>query len=345
MKNLLNKNDKIFVAGHKGMVGKAIIRSLKEKGYCDTKLDGKLLKINKEELDLTDYKKVDYWFRKNQPSIVIIAAAKVGGIIANSYYPFDFISVNIKIAQNLIEASWNNQVKRLLFLGSSCIYPKNSNIPIKEEELLSSYLEKTNESYAIAKITGIKLCEAINKQHNFDAISLMPTNLYGPGDNYDSQNSHVFASLIKKFLIAKKKGLDSVICWGTGKPLREFLHVDDLGKACVHALENWDPNDKLAPKDENGEKLYYLNVGSGEEISIKNLAEKIALETKFQGNIIWDKKKPDGTYRKLLDISRIKSIGWNPKINLSDGLKSVIQDVENCLNDELDKGRSLKNFL
>lgn len=345
MKNLLNKNDKIFVAGHKGMVGMAIIRSLKEKGYCDKKLDGKLLKINKEELDLTDYKKVDYWFRKNQPSIVIIAAAKVGGIIANSYFPFDFISENIKIAQNLIEASWNNQVKRLLFLGSSCIYPKNSNIPIKEEELLSSYLEKTNESYAIAKITGIKLCEAINKQYNFDAISLMPTNLYGPGDNYDSQNSHVFASLIKKFLIAKKKGLDSVICWGTGKPLREFLHVDDFGKACVHALENWDPNDKLAPKDENGEKLYYLNVGSGEEISIKNLAENIALETKFQGNIIWDKKKPDGTYRKLLDISRIKSIGWNPKINLSDGLKSVIQDVENCLNDELDKGRSLKNFL
>ena len=206
MKNLLNKNDKFFVAGHKGMVGQAIIRSLKEKGYCDKNFDGKLLKINKEELDLTDYKKVDYWFRNNKPSIVIIAAAKVGGIIANSYYPFDFISQNIKIAQNLIEASWNNQVKRLLFLGSSCIYPKNSNIPIKEEELLSSYLEKTNESYAIAKIAGIKMCAALKNQYGFDAICLMPTNLYGKGDNYHNQNSHVLPALINKFYNAKIQG-------------------------------------------------------------------------------------------------------------------------------------------
>ena len=345
MKDLLKKDDSIFVAGHSGMVGKAIIKTLKKKGYCNLNSGGKLFTQTKNELDLTSYKKVNSWFSKNKPKIVIISAAKVGGILANSNYPFDFISDNLKIAHNVIEASWKNGARRLLFLGSSCIYPKEANLPIKEEELLSSYLEKTNEPYAIAKIAGIKLCEALRKQYKFDAISLMPTNLYGPGDNYDSNNSHVFASLIKKFITAKKEGIGSVTCWGTGKPLREFLHVDDLGLACVKVLEKWNPDDKNAPKDKNGDNLSYLNVGSGEEISIKDLANKIALKINYKGNIVWDKTKPDGTFRKNLDISRIKSIGWEPSVSLNDGLTKVIKDIENSLNDNTDKGNSLKNFL
>ena len=250
-----------------------------------------------------------------------------------------------RIEQNLIEAAWLNKAKRLLFLGSSCIYPKNSKVPIKEEELLTAPLEITNESYAIAKIAGIKLCQAIRLQNNFDAISLMPTNLYGPGDNYDSENSHVIASLVKKIILAKKNGYKSVNCWGTGKPLREFLHVDDLADACIQVLEKWNPDFENAPRDINNKKLYYLNVGSGEEISIKDLAKKICLIAKYDGEIIWDHDKPDGTFKKNLEISRIKSIGWAPKISLTKGLEKVIKDIDDSLNDNSDKGKSLKNFL
>ena len=344
MFNYLNKDDSFYVAGHNGMVGQAIVKALFKKGYCDAKSGGELHVKSKNELDLASYQNVLSWFKTHKPSIVIIAAAKVGGIFANSKYPYQFISENLKIQQNIIEAAWLCGARRLLFLGSSCIYPKFSNLPIQEEELLRSSLEKTNESYAIAKIAGIKLCEAIRNQYGFDAISLMPTNLYGPGDNYDSENSHVLAALLKKFILANKDKSDTVTCWGTGKPLREFLHVDDLGAACVHVLEKWNPDDINAPRTKENEKLYYLNAGSGEEISIKHLAEKIAFYTKYKGQIIWDKNKPDGTYRKKLDISRIKSIGWEPKITLEKGIKNLIFDIKKCLNENNNNDIYLKNF-
>ena len=345
IQKLISKKESFFVAGHLGMVGSAIVRALHRKGYGNEKEGGKLYVQTKKELDLCCWDSVNSWFKKNKPNNVIIAAAKVGGIYANYNYPFNFISENLRIEQNLIEAAWLNKVKRLLFLGSSCIYPKNSKVPIKEEELLSAPLEVTNESYAIAKIAGIKLCQAIRLQHNFDAISLMPANLYGPGDNYDTENSHVIASLVKKIFLAKRNGSKYVNCWGTGKPLREFLHVDDLADACIQALEKWNPDFENAPRDINNKKLYYLNVGSGEEISIKDLAKKICSIANYDGKIIWDKDKPDGTYRKTLEISRIKSIGWVPKISLTDGLKQVIKDIDNSFNNFSDQGRSLKNFL
>ena len=345
LQNLITKQDSFFVAGHLGMVGSAIVRALHKKGYGNIYEGGKLHVQTKKELDLCCWNSVNSWFKKHRPNVVIIAAARVGGIYANYKYPFDFISENLRIQQNLIEAAWLNKAKRLLFLGSSCIYPKNSTVPIKEEELLSAPLEITNESYAIAKIAGIKLCQAIRLQNNFDAISLMPTNLYGPGDNYDSESGHVIASLVKKIILAKKFGHKYVKCWGTGKPLREFLHVDDLAEACIQALEKWNPDFNNAPRDINNKKLYYLNVGSGEEISIKDLAKKICLITNYNGDIIWDHDKPDGTYKKNLEISRIKSIGWTPKISLTNGLTQVINNIDSSLNDLSDQGKSLKNFL
>ncbi len=344
MKNLISKDQSFYVAGHTGMVGSAVVRALKDKGYCDPNLGGKLLTISRKELDLSSYNDVASWFTSNRPNIVIIAAAKVGGILANIKYPYNFISENLRIQQNIIEAAWLNGTSRLLFLGSSCIYPKNPKLPIKEEQLLGSHLEKTNEPYAIAKIAGIKLCEALRKQHRFDAISLMPSNLYGQGDNYDSQSSHVMASLIKKFINAKRNRSNTITCWGSGNPLREFLHVDDLGASCIHVLEKWNPDHQTAPKDENGNRLFYLNVGSEEEISIKSLAKKIAVITNYQGDIIWDESKPDGTYRKNLDISRIKSLGWAPKIKIDQGIKKTIKEIETLIADESDSGRSLKNF-
>ena len=255
------------------------------------------------------------------PTVVIIAAAKVGGILANSLYPTQFLLDNLKIQNNLIENSWQTGVKRLLFLGSSCIYPKFAHQPINEESLLTGQLEETNQWYGIAKIAGIKLCDALRKQYNFDAISLMPTNLYGPGDNYHPQNSHVMASFIRKFYEASINSSPTVKCWGTGSPLREFLHVDDLGDAVVFALENWDPSSKNAPKDENNNKLTTLNVGTGKDISIKELALKISNLLNYKGKIIWDKSKPDGTPKKLLNIQKIQSLGWDPKISLSEGIK------------------------
>ena len=320
----ISKTDKIFVAGSKGMAGSAICRALHKFGYGNIDLGGRILTPTRNHLNLLDINVVEKWFIKNKPDVVILAAAKVGGIHANENQPTSFILENLKIQNNIIETSWKNGVKRLLFLGSSCIYPKFSEQPIKEEYLLEGTLETTNEFYAIAKIAGIKLCEALRKEYRFDAISLMPTNLYGPGDNYHPLNSHVLPALIRRFSEARINSLKSVTCWGSGKPFREFLHVDDLGDACVFCLENWDPDQHNYPLDSNNKKLYHLNVGSGFDLSISELSLKIANATGFKGDILWDKSKPDGTPRKLLDCSRINSLGWAPKINLDQGLKSTV---------------------
>ena len=318
--SLINKNDKIFIAGSEGMVGSAIKRNLSFNDYHN------LLCPTRIELDLTNNKNVEDWFTNNKPDIVIIAAAKVGGIFANNSYPSDFLLDNLKIQNNLIETSWKNDTKRLLFLGSSCIYPKNTSQPIKEDSLLNGDLEKTNEWYAIAKICGIKLCQALRKQYDFDAISLMPTNLYGKGDNYHQTNSHVLPGLLDRFHKHAKAKKDSIECWGTGRPRREFMHVDDLAQACTFALEKWDPKAKNAPLDKDGSPLTLLNVGTSKDISIKELAELIKDLTSYKGRIIWDTSKPDGTYQKLLDVSKINKLGWKAKIDLEKGLKITYED-------------------
>ena len=328
--NLVEKKDKIFVAGHKGMVGSAIVRSLIRKGYEN------ILTVSRDELDLTNYEAVKNWFNNRKPEVVIIAAAKVGGIFANSNLPTEFLLENLKIQNNIIECAWKNNTKRLLFLGSSCIYPKHAKQPIKETYLLNGALEETNEAYAIAKISGIKLCQFLFNQYEFDAISLMPTNLYGPGDNYHPLNSHVLPALIRKFYFASKEKKDSVECWGTGKALREFLHVDDLGDACIFILEKWNPRTLIKNSIDKSKVINYMNVGSGKDISIKDLAKIIAKYTNFSGKINWDNSKPDGTPRKLLDISNLLRIGWSPKIELFDGIKETIKDFElNCENNNL----------
>ena len=310
------------------MVGTAIYKQLKKSGYGLKEKNGKIFRPKRAELDYRFKDKVSNWFKKEKPSIVIIAAAKVGGIYANDNFKSDFLLENMKIQNNIIETAWEYGVKKLLFLGSSCIYPKFCPQPIKEEYLLSGSLEETNQWYALAKISGLKLCEALSKQYNFNAISLMPTNLYGPGDNYHEKNSHVMPALIKKFCDAKRNNSTEITCWGDGSPLREFLHVDDLAKACVLALENWDPTDKTSPKSKDGNSLYWLNVGTGEDISIKKLATLIAEYTNFKGLIKWDKNKPNGTPRKLLDITKIKEIGWSPNITLEEGLKNIINTYQ-----------------
>ncbi len=321
--NLITKSERIFVAGHNGMAGKAICRSLIKKGYGNKELNGELIFENRKNLNLLDSSAVASWFEIKKPSVVILAAAKVGGIGANSSYPADFFLENIKIQTNVIESAYKSGVKRLLFLGSSCIYPKLCNQPISEDELLSGYLESTNDSYALAKIAGIKFCEGLRDQYGFDAITLMPTNLYGPGDNYTNNNSHVFAALIRRFYEAKIEKQKQVTCWGTGTPKREFLHVDDLGDATIFALENWQPNNVNSPKKANGKKLCHLNVGTGVDISIKELAESIATQIGFKGEIKWDISKPDGTPRKLLNIDRMKKLGWESKISLKNGIKDT----------------------
>ncbi len=323
MSKLISKSEKIFIAGSSGMVGRAIKNSLLNAGYGDQLKGGNILSPSRAILDLENSLKVENWFKKNKPSIVIIAAAKVGGIHANHVMPYEFLIKNLKIQNNLIEQSYANNVKRLLFLGSSCIYPKFSKQPIMEEYLLTDILEKTNEYYALAKITGIKLCQSLRIQYGFDAISLMPTNLYGPGDNYHPLNSHVLPALINKIYDAKLNGNNQIICWGSGKPLREFLYVEDLADACVFALENWDPDDCNAPKDIHGENLCWLNVGSPYEVSIKELVGLIANECDFHGEINWDFSKPDGTERKKLDTSRMSNLGWEAKVNLQEGIKKT----------------------
>ena len=306
---LITPGDRIFVAGHRGMAGSAICRALQRAGYSN------LLTASRAELDLEDGPAVQRWFEQHQPTVVVLAAAKVGGIQANSTYPGDFLLDNLKIQTNVIETAWRSGVRRLLFLGSSCIYPKFAEQPIREEAMLTGPLEPTNEWYAIAKITGIKLCEALRRQHGFDAISLIPTNLYGPGDNYHPTNSHVLPALIRRFHEAAEAQAPSVTCWGTGTPLREFLHVDDLGEACVFALERWQP----AP-----EALQFLNVGTGLDLSIRELAEAVAAATGFQGEIRWDSSKPDGTPKKQLDVSRLAALGWRARISLADGLARTV---------------------
>ena len=279
---LITFSDRFAIFGARGMAGSAISRALDRSGYQQQ------LKPSREELDLLDPLAVQKWFSDNQPSVVVLAAAKVGGIHANAKYPAEFLLENLKIQTNVIETAWRSGVKRLLFLGSSCIYPKFAQQPIKEEALLTGMLEPTNECYAVAKIAGIKLCEALRKQYAFDAISLMPTNLYGPGDNYHPENSHVLPALIRRFDEATKANAESVTCWGTGLPLREFLHTDDLGEACVFALESWQPG---------LDDMSFLNVGTGNDLTIRELAEVVREATGFKGLIHWDSSKPDGTRR------------------------------------------------
>jgi GDP-L-fucose synthase len=291
------------------MTGSAICRALQRAGY------GQILTATRSELDLLDGQAVERWFAEHQPTVVVLAAAKVGGIQANSSYPADFLLENLKIQTHVIETAWRSGVRRLLFLGSSCIYPKFAEQPIREEALLTGALEPTNEWYAIAKITGIKLCEALRRQHGFDAISLMPTNLYGPGDNYHPTNSHVLPALIRRFYEAAEANAPSVTCWGTGTPLREFLHVDDLGEACVFSLEQWKPGP---------DELQFLNVGTGMDLTIRELAEAVATATGYRGEICWDASKPDGTPKKQLDVSRLKVLGWKARIQLQDGLSSTV---------------------
>jgi len=316
------KEDIIFIAGANGMAGRAIKKTFIKNGY------NLLLTPNRSELNLLDLKAVQKWFTINKPTVVVIAAAKVGGILANTKEPTEFLLENLKIQINLIETSWKNGVKRLLFLGSSCIYPKFATQPIEEEELLSGSLEKTNQWYAIAKIAGIKLCDALRAQYNFDAISIMPTNLYGPGDNYNPATSHVMASLIRKFYKAKKESLPAVTCWGSGSPYREFLYSDDLGSATVFLLENWDPEAINAPLNNKGVPHTFLNVGSGFEIKIKDLAKKIADLIEYKGDILWDNRKPDGTPRKILNCKKLERLGWKSTISLEEGILKTFESFE-----------------
>lgn len=306
----ITSDDRIFVAGHNGMAGSAICRALQRAGYSH------LLTATREQLDLEDGLAVQRWFAESQPTVVVLAAARVGGIHANNTYPADFILKNLKIQTHVIETAWRSGVRRLLFLGSSCIYPKLAAQPICEEALLTGPLEPTNEWYAIAKIAGIKLCQALRLQYGFDAVSLMPTNLYGPGDNYHPENSHVLPALIRRFHEAAETKAESVTCWGTGTPLREFLHVDDLGEACVFVLEHWQPG---------ADQLPFLNVGTGVDLSIRDLAERVAAATGFHGQIHWDASKPDGTMKKQLDVRRLTQLGWRSRISLVDGLRSTVE--------------------
>lgn len=300
----MEKNAKIYVAGHKGMVGSAIVRNLRSKGFTN------IVVRSSKELDLRNQADVQAFFKSESPDFVILAAAKVGGILANNTYRAEFIYDNLAIAQNVIHESYIAGVQKLLFLGSSCIYPKMAPQPLKEDSLLTGALEPTNEPYAIAKIAGIKLCEAYRDQYNCNFISAMPTNLYGPNDNFDLKSSHVLPALMRKFHEAKKNNLDSVEIWGTGNPMREFLHVDDLAEACYFLMENY---------NQKG----FLNVGTGVDIRIGDLAKEIAQVVGFDGELKFDTSKPDGTPRKLMDVSAINNLGWKHKIELNEGIQQV----------------------
>lgn len=298
---------RIYVAGHRGLVGSAIVRRLRAEGA------GHLLLRTHQELDLTDQAGVEAFFAREKPEYVFLAAAKVGGIHANNTYPAEFIHHNLTIQTNVIHSAWKHEVKKLMFLGSSCIYPRDCPQPIKEDYLLTGSLEPTNEPYAIAKIAGLKMCQAYTRQYGFDAICAMPTNLYGPGDNYHPENSHVAAALIRRFYEAKKAAAKEVTIWGSGAPLREFLHVDDLADACLVLMQH-----RNAPK--------VVNIGSGQEVSITELAELIAELTRYTGEIVFDRSKPDGTFRKRLDTSLMDYLGWNASISLRSGLQAAIRD-------------------
>jgi len=298
----MKKDSKIYVAGHRGLVGSSIMRLLEKKGYTN------VVTKTFQELDLTDQKKVEAFFKKEKPEYVFLAAAKVGGIMANKTYPADFIYSNIQIQNNVIHNAYLNKVEKLLFLGSSCIYPKLCPQPIKEDYLLTGPLESSNEAYAIAKIAGLKMCEFYNKQYGTNFISVMPTNLYGPNDNFDLENSHVLPAMIRKFHEAKINKAKEVTLWGTGKPKREFLHVDDLADACVFLMNKYDSSE-------------LINIGTGVDVSIKQLAEMIKGIVGFKGKIVWDKTKPDGTPRKLLNVTKLHNLGWKHKVLLEKGIK------------------------
>ena len=300
----MNKSAGIYIAGHRGMVGSAIKRLLEKNGYEN------IITADSKNVDLRNQSATQQFFEREKPEYVFLAAAKVGGIQANNIYRADFIYDNLSIEMNVIHSAWKNNVKKLLFLGSSCIYPKSCPQPMKEEYLLSGYLEQTNEPYAIAKIAGIKLCESFYIQYGCKFISAMPTNLYGPNDNYDLQNSHVLPALIRKFHEAITNDSKEVVIWGTGSPLREFLHVDDLASACLTLMEKYDNKE-------------FVNIGFGNDISIFDLAQLVKKITGFNGELIFDHSKPDGTARKLMDSSKIHSLGWKPNIALSDGIAAT----------------------
>ena len=303
----MDSNSKIFVAGHKGLVGSAIVRNLKAKGFTN------ILTADRNQIDLTNLTAVKMFFLLEQPEYVFMAAAKVGGILANRDYPADFIYENLMIQSNIISCAAEAEVKKLLFLGSSCIYPKFAEQPITEDQLLSGHLESSNEAYAIAKIAGIKMCQAYRRQHGLNAISLMPTNLYGPNDNFDHNSSHVLPALISKFHGSLEKSKHWVVkLWGDGSPMREFLHVDDLAEACYTCMEKYD-----------GEE--HINVGTGEDVTIKELAETIVDVVGYKNDYEWDTSKPNGTPRKVLNVDKIKSLGWKPKISLREGIESTYE--------------------
>jgi GDP-L-fucose synthase len=305
----MHKDSKIYIAGHRGMVGSSIFRRLQKDGFSN------FVYKNSKELDLRNQLEVQEFFRLEKPDYVFLAAAKVGGILANNTYRGAFIYENLMIQNNVIHAAYENQVKKLMFLGSSCIYPKMALQPLKEDYLLTGLLEPTNEPYAIAKIAGIKMCDAYRAQYGCNYISVMPTNLYGPNDNYDLEKSHVLPALIRKFHEAKKNNLKEVVMWGTGTPKREFLHVDDLADACVYLMKTY-----------NEEGL--VNIGTGEDIAIKDLALMIKDIVGYEGNITHDLDKPDGTPRKLMDVSKLEKAGWKAKIGLKEGIESVYQSLK-----------------
>jgi GDP-L-fucose synthase len=300
----MNNNARVFVAGHRGLVGSAIVRRLQAEGF------GNLLLRSSAELDLRNQAAVDAFFDKERPELVYLAAAKVGGILANDTYPADFIRDNLQIQTNVIDAAYRYGTKKLEFLASSCIYPKHAPQPMPESCLLTGPLEPTNEWYAIAKIAGVKMCQAYRKQYGFNAIAIMPTNLYGPGDNFDLKSSHVLPALIRKFHEAKQRGDAEVVVWGTGTPRREFLHVDDLAGACLFLMERY-------------ESAEPINVGWGEDVSIAELAALVAQTANFAGRLKFDTSKPDGTPRKLLDVSRLRALGWTPRIGLQEGVEAT----------------------
>lgn len=317
---MLNLDAKIYVAGHRGLAGSAIVRRLKAQGYNN------IVSRTHAELELIDQRAVAAFFEQEKPDCVVLAAAKVGGILANATYPAEFIYQNIAVQTNVIHEAWKNDVKRLIFLGSSCIYPRDCPQPIKEEYLLTGPLEETNRAYAVAKISGVEMCAAYNKQYGTHFLALMPTNMYGIGDNYDLNSSHVFPALIRKAHDAKTKNMPEMVVWGTGTPFREFLYSDDLGDACVLLLSNsWESISAVFPNS----NLPLINVGFGEEITIRELVTTVCAAVGYEGKIIWDMTKPDGTPRKLLDSSRLRSIKFIPKTSMQIGIAQAVRDFVN----------------
>ena len=303
----MEKNSKIYVAGHRGMVGSAIVRGLERQGYTN------IITRTHSQLDLTDQQAVKQFFADEKPEYVFLAAAKVGGIEANAKHPADFMYENMMLEMNVIHAAWQNGCRKLEFLGSSCIYPRLAPQPMPESCLLTSSLEQTNEAYALAKISGLKYCEYLNRQYGTDYISVMPTNLYGPNDNYHPTHSHVLPALIRRFHEAKEAGVKEVVCWGDGSPLREFLYVDDLADLCIFLMNNYSGNETV-------------NAGTGKELSIKELSETVARVVGYEGRIVWDTTKPNGTPRKLLDVSKAISLGWTYRVELEEGIRLAYED-------------------